>query len=264
MQGFYQRHDSGLNAWIGQRLEYAPHFHDDIEIVIMLEGKCRATVDSVEYLIEPGDLFITFPNQVHQYFRLGEEKYYIFVVYPNAIPEFKNLLYENLPESALVKGFANEAVIDLCKNIVGEEERSDEYSRIASTGYTYSLMAQIARKTKLVKSKSLGNFSTDILKNVLFYCSQNYLSDIRLSDVAENLHVSKFHVSRIFSEKLKVNFNDYINSLRINYACKLIALEEIPMTVVAERVGFNTVRSFNRAFAKSMGMTPREYKKNRK
>ena len=64
----------------------------------------------------------------------------------------------------------------------------------------------------------------------------------------------------MMSAKLRMGFNDYINSLRVSNACKLLRKTDLSITEISERVGFNTLRTFNRAFSKQMGMTPREYR----
>ena len=66
------------------------------------------------------------------------------------------------------------------------------------------------------------------------------------------------------SSKLKMGFNDYINSLRISNACKQLLKTDASVTEISESVGFNTLRTFNRAFMKQMGMTPSEYRRQKK
>ena len=62
------------------------------------------------------------------------------------------------------------------------------------------------------------------------------------------------------NQKLGMGFNDYVNSIRISNACRLLTESDMPIGEISETVGFNTVRTFNRAFVKHMGMSPREYR----
>ena len=73
---------------------------------------------------------------------------------------------------------------------------------------------------------------------------------------------SKYYISHLFSMKLKVRFNDYINSLRINDACRQLRQTDKTVTEISECVGFNTLRTFNRAFIKQVGTSPSEYRKS--
>ncbi|MBO7311046.1 MAG: helix-turn-helix transcriptional regulator, partial [Clostridia bacterium] len=77
------------------------------------------------------------------------------------------------------------------------------------------------------------------------------------------LHISKYYVSHIMSNKLKMGFNDYINSIRVSNACKYLRKTDKSITEISGIVGFNTMRTFNRAFLKQTGMTPSEYREKR-
>ncbi len=58
-----------------------------------------------------------------------------------------------------------------------------------------------------------------------------------------------------------MNFRRYLNHIRLEYAIQLIKTSNAPLTDVWAESGFNSQRSFNRAFMEIMGTTPREYRK---
>ena len=76
------------------------------------------------------------------------------------------------------------------------------------------------------------------------------------------LHISKYYISHLFSHKLNMRFNDYINSLRISDACRYLRHDTRSITEISELVGFSTLRTFNRAFIKQIGVTPSQYRKS--
>ena len=78
----------------GNRLRASAHLHSDIEIVLMLEGHSTAWVDDSEYPLVPGDLFITFPNQVHRYVTTEYEDYWI-LLFPGEICSEFNTWFKN-------------------------------------------------------------------------------------------------------------------------------------------------------------------------
>ena len=88
------------------------------------------------------------------------------------------------------------------------------------------------------------------------------LTSIReASSLEEALHLNKYYVSHLFSQKLGISFHDYINSLRVSEACRLLLNTEKSITQISEGVGFNTLRTFNRAFTKQLGISPSQYRK---
>jgi AraC-like DNA-binding protein len=100
------------------------------------------------------------------------------------------------------------------------------------------------------------------MRSVVQYCSRNFTKDLSLAILEEELHLSKYYISHLFGDKLGIRFNDYINSLRISEACKLLGNSDLSVTEISERVGFNTLRTFNRAFVKQIGLAPSEYRRS--
>ena len=83
---------------------------------------------------------------------------------------------------------------------------------------------------------------------------------VALDLLEKELHISKYYISHTLSSKLHMGFNDYVNSLRISNACRLLKKSDRSITEISDLVGFNTLRTFNCAFFKQMGMTPSEYR----
>ena len=99
------------------------------------------------------------------------------------------------------------------------------------------------------------------MRAVIQYCARNFTKDLSLSILEVELHLSKYYISHLFGDKLGVRFNDYINSLRISESCRLLRTSDMSITEISSASGFGTLRTFNRAFIKQMGMSPSEYKK---
>ena len=64
----------------------------------------------------------------------------------------------------------------------------------------------------------------------------------------------------MINERLGVSFNDYVNSIRINEACRLMLESDKSLKEISREVGFGTVRTFDRVFKRQKGETAREYR----
>ena len=80
--------------------------------------------------------------------------------------------------------------------------------------------------------------------------------------MAYELGVSKYVLSRVFSGTFHTNFCQYVNGIRLNYACAYLENTKDSITEISLECGFESQRTFNRAFKKKYRMTPREYREN--
>jgi two-component system response regulator YesN len=69
------------------------------------------------------------------------------------------------------------------------------------------------------------------------------------------------YFSAFFRKRVGISFVAWRTRLRVNKAMELIAKEDFSLTQVANAAGFNNLRTFERAFKKSTGMTPMQFKK---
>lgn len=238
-----------------------PHLHREIELVCFFEGRAVAYADSVRCELEPGDVFIAFPNQIHHYESFGPERYYLFIVNPEIMPELADQFNLGLPHSPVIKGIANqprvretiEALYHAC------QKENSPFGSTMRQGYLLALFSELLSRIPL-SGLHLGD--SNALRAIVSFCTQNFTENLSLSLLEEKLHLNKYYISHLFSGKLGLRFNDYINSLRVSEACRFLLNSDYSITEISEKVGFNTLRTFNRAFIKQMGIPPTEYRKS--
>jgi AraC-like DNA-binding protein len=84
--------------------------------------------------------------------------------------------------------------------------------------------------------------------------------NLSLIDIANDTGVSQNNISQTLNEHLGVNFYDYVNGWRIQAACDALRDKELSVLAIAEDDGFNAKSTFNAAFKKVTGKTPRQYR----
>jgi AraC-like DNA-binding protein len=258
MSAFYENKNSNSIAQ-GRRLEFAAHLHGHIELVYMLEGKAGTIVDGVQATLGAGDVFVAFPNQIHQYQKIDDEKYLIFIISPESLMDINDIFQSYVPESAIVKNAAlNKKLLPLLQVAFDVYNADSAYKDTIIKGYLLAFFGELFPMMSLTPVKTSG---MSAIKNILTYCSLNYKNELSLDMLARDLHISKCHISHLFNEKLHMSFNKYVNGLRVSEACKHLLKESNSVTEIAFLVGFSSPRTFNRAFLEQVGMTPRDYKK---
>lgn len=258
MKFFYENNSLPARAFYGEDLSYPAHLHNHIELVFMLEGSSNVIVDSVEYTFRAGDALVVFPNQIHQYRRIDREKYFISIFSPDLCPEFQNIFQHKVPVSAILKGVGENKDIRLLTDGIYKtfQEEPPFYNTIIK-GYFLLLLSELFQRMQFVEAV---HSDADTIKEILGFCVKNYTRDIRLDTIANELHISKYYISHLFSQKLRIGFSDYLGMLRISDACTLLAERENNITEIAYRSGFRSTRSFNRLFQKYTGTTPGKYR----
>ncbi|MBQ8440668.1 MAG: helix-turn-helix transcriptional regulator, partial [Clostridia bacterium] len=202
-----------------------------------------------------------FPNQIHYYESFGPEQYYLFIVNPETMPELADQFNLGLPHSPVIKGATKNPrirqTIEALYHVSGNE--NTPFGASMRQGYQLALFSELLAQMPLSRLH-LGD--SNALRTIVSFCTQNFTENLSLSLLEEKLHLNKYYISHLFSGKLGLRFNDYINSLRVSEACRYLLNTDHSITDISEKVGFNTLRTFNRAFIKQMGVPPTEYRKN--
>ena len=87
--------------------------------------------------------------------------------------------------------------------------------------------------------------------------------DITLGGLARELSMTPHLLSQIINEQFSCNFNDFINSYRVEDAKKVLAkpdMKSFTIASIAFNCGFNTLSAFNVAFKKFTGLTPSQFR----
>lgn len=242
----------------GLTLGYTAHLHLQIELAFVTAGKTRVWVDNHVYDLGAGDVIVIFPNQVHRFETVEREQYILLKFNPDMIAKGSTSLSSAIPTSNLLRGAANDPELrSLIESISDVYYGNDDYKDMILHGYLLSFFGRLLRQMELTDVPSCDYH---VLGMVLNYCISNSDKDLSLSMLERELHISKYYISHMMSAKLHIGFNEYVNSLRVSNACKHLCRSDRSITEISELVGFNTPRTFNRAFYKQMGMTPREYR----
>lgn len=257
----YEIRNDKLYCGRSNRLHCGAHLHSDIEIVCMLDGHSTAWIDDVKYSLSAGDVFFSFPNQVHRYETTDHEEYIILLFSKELCREFNPWFKNYVPESNILHrgDYADTDLIDLLQLIEKNKKLyKNELGQIEIRGYIISFLAALFRNINFVEEK-MEDMS--VVKRMLNFCAENYTEDLSLELLEKELHINRFYISHLFSKKLKIRFSDYVNSLRISCACKLLLETDMTMTEIIFASGFTTARTFNRVFLKTVGQTPSQYRK---
>lgn len=231
-----------------------PHFHNDIEIIYAEQGEFTAHVDHKVVQVRQGELLVTYPYQIHYYENCQKGIYRVILITPELLYGLMTPLRGQRPINNVLDIRNKDTIreyINKAFTVKGENRRT------IVAGYCHLLMVALL---ELIETEMAPHSEDATLRQIMEYCQDHYQEDLALDLVAEQVHLSKYYISRLFSKKLKLNFNDYINTLRVRRASRLLEKTDKKIADISEDVGFGSIRSFNRAFLDIMKMTPKEFR----
>ena len=97
------------------------------------------------------------------------------------------------------------------------------------------------------------------MAKVLHYINTSYLQKIELEKVAGIAHLHPSAFCRYFKEKTGKSLSEYLNNMRLSYACRLLLDGKLSISQICYESGFNNLSYFNRAFKQQTGFTPTGY-----
>ncbi len=244
-------------------LRMPPHLHRELELVCLWEGELDARVDATLYAMRGGDALLIFPEQVHSFEEERDAKYYRLRVSPDLFPDLALQFDGKAPESPLLIGALYLSKIRTLLDTLEEELVRDplethEYSQSVRRGYLQALLSELL---SMIAVRRVGK-ETVTVRAIVAFCNAHFSENLSLDLLSERLGLNKFYISHLFGESVGLPFNDFVNLLRLREACRYLLHTKLPVGDICELVGFATPRTFNRAFLKHFGTSPREYRQS--
>ncbi len=100
------------------------------------------------------------------------------------------------------------------------------------------------------------------LRKIKEHADQHLADDMSLGTAARIAGLEEKYFSTYFREKTGICYKDWITRARVEWAAEMMNTQDQLITGIAFAVGFRDLRTFERAFKKWMGTTPRKYKKS--
>ena len=127
------------------------------------------------------------------------------------------------------------------------------------------ILLNIVRENQELLEKSSGSNNTDRerMKYMLTFIHKNYSEDISLGDIAKEAFIGEREALRCFARTIGTSPIEYLQKYRIYTAAELLRKSELPVTEICLQAGFNSPSYFSKVFCRMLGMTPREYRKNK-
>jgi len=255
------------------------HSHPELELVYVKESFGKRIIGNSVMPFEPGDMVFLGSDLPHVW--LNDEMYYqgISTLKANAIvvyfskdifgPAFYELketqkineLFFQAGKGISIVGKTNKQIAKKLEKLLLKKD----FEVIIGLFEILSLLSESQDRVYInneVSSSAHKDFKKDRLSEVFQYVNENYKKDIVLVEIATIANMTPTSFCRMFKQKTKKNFVEYLNEIRVSKACKFLLETDLSMSEIAYECGYKTASNFNKLFKKFMGMTPSEFKKS--
>lgn len=263
-----------VHYWGGERqlLTNHVHKHSFFEICYVVDGEGSYEEGSQSFPLGPGTLFMSRPHLKHQI--IGKEKLYLLFVAFELIPadsseegvqRFRSLEKSRtfyLPDAAnlpsVLMWFALLKQVSLSRSFFDDAVLGLACALITSFESAFGDQRGASRDSAVLPS------SSTLVHRAKLYIRDNLSQELKLSSVADYLHVSPRHLSRLFGEDLGQSYSTYVRKERIRQAVSLLTTTDWSIKRISEETGFDTVHYFTTVFKAEMGEPPGQFLKKLK
>lgn len=263
---FYQNRKEQLYLYLSKNNPYAVHLHRQLELIYVLSGSTTVTVEQQEFHLLPGQGVLVFPNQMHGLKNVDAGQNLLCIFEPDFCHSFCHFFQNKKPAR---NDFSLDALSEhshiALKGLTAlaasmEKDRpTPSDAQMYAEGYLTLLLADLLPLLPLQTRKNTEDLELE--QQLLLYLDGHYTEELSLESLSREFGVSRFVLSRIFTEKLHTTFPDYVNSRRLDYARDLLLSTELSVTQIALDAGFGSSRTFFRAFQDSFHTTPGAYRR---
>ena len=253
------------------------HSHQFLELSYVLEGKATHTTEGITTVLSKGDYFIIDYNRYHEYQQIGDTPFVIM----NCL-FLPSLIDETLTGCEALSEVVRNYLIKLDFYQVKDHPTNFVYHD--NDGWIGSLFQQLHRE---YEQKSMGYFETirsymililihimrqieipnaydsrnEMIRYIIDYVEKNYTEKLSLMTISRKYNYTLQHVSTLFKQEVGMNFQEYVQSVRIKESCRLLINTNQKVSDIATRVGYTNIKYFNEVFKRHMEMTPRDFRK---
>lgn len=100
------------------------------------------------------------------------------------------------------------------------------------------------------------------INGITRYLQENLGEEVSLSVLAEEFHLSAQYISQLFKSEIGVNFLVYLTNIQMEKAKKLLLSTALSIAEVSELTGYGDYRVFTKAFKKTEGITPSQFRRD--
>lgn len=242
---------------------FGPAVRDVFLIHVILEGSGYYSIKKSKYHLTKGQGFVIYPGESTFYQASEDQPWeYIWIALGGDLVEafLANL---GISQGHLSFEVANlndfKALILQCLAY----EQDTALNELILQKNAYFFLELLSKSLTITTQESATTKMNAYVIETLEIIGEHFWRNISVQEIADRLKIDSSYLSRLFKKDIGISIKTYINEMRISTSRDIIATTNLPISKVAEMVGFPTTQAFSKAFRKGMGLSPFAYRKER-
>lgn len=250
------------------------HYHDPLEIVLVMSEGGSFYIRNAVYPITRGSLFILNSGDLHRSVPDPQSLYQFYSIrfYPEEADSFSTDTFD------ILRCFRNHGRFHHRVQLLGDQldhllkliNKMEYYLSVDCSAYGREVFIKTLLAEALVYVNFLYNTPPLVLppdneelsklQPVVDYIQAHLAEDLSLDVLAQQVFLSKYYLSHRFKQVFGLPLSEYIIRRRLSCA-KLLLRQGASVTLAGEQSGFNSSAHFIRTFVKYVGVSPKQYAK---
>ncbi len=235
------------------------HWHNYIEMEFIISGEAEHIYNSDVRTVGHGHSYIITPHDFHAFHALSDVTLLNVCFDINVLDEeIKNAL-SLITFKNFYAVFDDEKFEDICNNldiIRCEQEAKLPLSNTLSKSLIYEVIINIIR----VSGNSITTVP-NLAQKMISYVHTNFKKNISLTELSQQFSCTPNYIGKLFTKHTGITFNNYLNELRLKYACNMLRFSNLPVKDIAIISGYSSTEYFFSVFKKNLRITPMDYRK---
>jgi AraC-like DNA-binding protein/mannose-6-phosphate isomerase-like protein (cupin superfamily) len=260
---------------------FPAHYHNYIEILYGISGIYEVILNGKYHEFTEGDMVLINSKEVHQINACsqGGGQYIVVrfepeILYNSMFQNHLQLKYvlpfilESSKHQKVIKKAILEATFipELLHEIMKEDQMKTYGYELAINNHIGRIFLWIVRYFHQISADFIHSPLTNMslikrLQPSFDYVLEHYPEELKATDMAALCNMSSSYFSRTFNQQMGMNFNEYVNYIRIMEAEKLLVSTTMNITEIASTVGFSTTSYFIKLFKTYKNISPKQFQK---
>ncbi|WP_054706667.1 AraC family transcriptional regulator [Bacillus sp. JCM 19041] len=258
-------------------IDFPKHRHDYIEVNYVYHGSLKQRIGDRDVHLKKGELVVLNQHIDHQIDACDTEDIIInFIIQPsffNYIFSFLNVegpFYSFLVDSVhggsgfgqflYFKCAEEESIQTLLQKMLEEIMNPDVFSQATIKLYVGMLIIELTKKADTLEEGHEATLQNQWMREALSYIHEQY-KQATLYELSERLNQPHYLLSKLIKKRTGKTFKSILQEKRLDIAREMLIQSDLPVSVIAEEIGYDNFSYFYQIFKKKFNQTPLAYRK---